>query len=48
MLEAVGHRVHALNRTALGPLRLGRLKPGHWRLLRDAEVVALRKGAGLQ
>jgi 23S rRNA pseudouridine2605 synthase len=48
MLEAVGHRVHALNRTAFGPLRLGRLKPGNWRLLRDAEVVALRKGAGLQ
>lgn len=48
MLEAVGHRVNALNRTAFGPLRLGRLKPGNWRLLRHAEVVALRKGAGLQ
>lgn len=48
MLEAVGHRVHALNRTAFGPLRLGRLKPGNWRLLRDAEVAALHKSAGLR
>ena len=47
MLQAVGHRVLALNRTAFGPLRLGRLKPGSWRLLRDGEVVALRKAAGL-
>ena len=48
MLLAVGHRVHALNRTGFGPLRLGRLKLGHWRLLRDAEVAALRKASGLQ
>ncbi len=47
MLLAVGHRVHALTRTAFGPLRLGRLKPGDWRLLRDGEVAALRKAAGL-
>lgn len=48
MLLAVGHRVHALNRTAFGPLRLGRLKTGNWRVLRDTEVAALRKAAGLQ
>src|SRR5216684_5218574 len=48
MLQAVGHKVHALNRTAFGPLRLGRLKPGNWRLLRDAEVAALHKSAGLR
>jgi pseudouridine synthase len=48
MLLAVGHRVHALNRTAFGPLRLGRLKPGGWRVLRPAEVSALRKAAGLE
>jgi len=47
MLEAVGHRAHALNRTAFGPLRLGRMKPGHWRLLRDTEIIAVRKAAGL-
>lgn len=47
MLMAVGHRVHSLNRTAFGPLRLGRLKAGDFRVLRDAEVAALRKAAGL-
>jgi len=48
MLMAVGHRVLTLNRTAFGPLRLGRLKAGNWRLLRPAEVVALRQATGLQ
>ena len=33
MLQAVGHRVVALRRTGFGPLRLGRLKPGGWRVL---------------
>jgi len=47
MLLAVGHRVHELRRTAFGPLRLGRLKPGDWRVLRDAEVTALRRATGL-
>jgi len=48
MLMAVGHRVLALNRTGFGPLRLGRLKPGNWRVLRDGEIAALRRAAGLQ
>ena len=48
MLLAAGHRVHALNRTAYGPLRLGRLKPGNWRVLRQGEVAALRRAAGIQ
>jgi len=48
MLKAVGHRVLALNRTGFGPLRLGRLKPGNWRVLRDGEIAALRRAAGLQ
>jgi 23S rRNA pseudouridine2605 synthase len=48
MLMAVGHRVLALNRTTYGPLRLGRLKPGNWRVLSDGEVAALRTAAGLQ
>ena len=47
MLLAVGHRVHSLNRTGFGPLRLGRLKTGDFRVLRDGEVAALRKAAGL-
>ena len=47
MLEAVGHPVRDLQRTAYGPLRLGRLKEGDWRRLRQPEVEALRKAAGL-
>lgn len=48
MLVAVGHRVHSLNRTGFGPLRLGRLKPGDWRVLREGEVAALLRAAGLE
>jgi len=47
MLEAVGHRVEELTRVGFGPLRLGRLKPGGWRVLVPAEVNALRRAAGL-
>jgi 23S rRNA pseudouridine2605 synthase len=43
MLLAVGHRVHSLKRTGFGPLRLGRLKVGGWRVLGEAEVSALRR-----
>lgn len=45
MLEAVGHPVHDLRRTALGPLRLGRLKEGAWRRLRPFELDQLRRAA---
>jgi 23S rRNA pseudouridine2605 synthase len=47
MLHAVGHSVVALRRTGFGPLRLGRLKAGGWRVLTGAEVTALRRAAGL-
>lgn len=47
MLEAVGHRVVGLRRTGFGPLRLGRLKVGGWRVLSAGEVAALRRAAGL-
>jgi pseudouridine synthase len=47
MLEAVGHPVRDLQRTAFGPLRLGRLKEGDWRRLRPPEVEALRQAAKL-
>jgi len=47
MLEAVGHPVRDLQRTAFGPLRLGRLKEGDWRRLRQPEVEALRRAAKL-
>jgi len=41
MCEAVGHRVVALERTAFGPLTLGRLAPGGHRRLRPGEVEQL-------
>lgn len=47
MLEAVGHPVKDLQRTAYGPLRLGRLKQAGWRRLRPFEIDALRRAAGL-
>ena len=48
MLEAVGHPVRDLQRTAYGSLRLGRLKEANWRRLRPFEVTALRRAAGLE
>jgi 23S rRNA pseudouridine2605 synthase len=43
MLEAVGHPVDRLIRTAIGPIRLGDLRPGRTRRLTNAEVAALFK-----
>jgi pseudouridine synthase len=48
MLDAVGHEVRRLHRTAFGPIRLGRLKSGGHRRLRPPEVEALRRAAGLK
>lgn len=48
MLLAVGHKVQGLRRTAFGPLRLGRLKAGGWRVLSSSEVSALRRVTGLE
>jgi 23S rRNA pseudouridine2605 synthase len=45
MVEAVGHRVVALERVAFGPLRLGGLGSGEHRRLSAAEVERLRKAA---
>lgn len=42
MLEAVGDPVVSLHRESFGPLRLGKLKPGEWRELTDAEVAKLK------
>jgi 23S rRNA pseudouridine2605 synthase len=42
MVDAVGNRVVALQRTAFGPLRLGNLAEGQARRLTDAEVQKLR------
>ena len=46
MFEAVGNAVVSLHRESFGPLRLGKLKPGEWRLLSDDEVAALSEGRG--
>jgi len=43
MCEAVGHPVDRLSRVAIGPLRLGALKVGEARELRDGELHALRR-----
>jgi 23S rRNA pseudouridine2605 synthase len=42
MIEAVGHKVSALERVAFGSLKLGSLRPGQVRRLTGAEVSALR------
>jgi 23S rRNA pseudouridine2605 synthase len=41
MFDAVGHPVTRLVRVAIGPLRLGRLRPGRVRKLAPSEVVML-------
>ena len=46
MLLAIGHRVQSLKRVGFGPLKLGRLKVGGWRVMGDAEVAALRRAVG--
>jgi 23S rRNA pseudouridine2605 synthase len=43
MLHAIGHKVQSLRRVGFGPLKLGRLKTGGWRVMADAEVAALRR-----
>ncbi|HWO43987.1 MAG TPA: rRNA pseudouridine synthase, partial [Methylomirabilota bacterium] len=48
MLNAVGHKVLSLRRTGFGPLKLGRLKVGDWRLLGEPEVEALRRAVRIE
>lgn len=43
MMLAVGHRVLSLQRTAMGPLALGGLKPGEWRRPSESELYQLIK-----
>ena len=44
MLEAVGHPVARLHRSAYAGLTLEGLEPGRWRKLEPSEVDALRAG----
>ena len=45
MFHRLGYEVTALCRVRIGPLRLGALKPGEWRLLHPTEVRALKSAA---
>lgn len=47
MMAALDHPVRKLKRISLGPLKLSGVALGHWRMLRAAEVNALRKAAGM-
>lgn len=42
MCEAVGLEVARLRRTAIGPVKLGMLRPGAWRELTSEEIRALK------
>jgi 23S rRNA pseudouridine2605 synthase len=46
-LEAVGHPVERLVRVQVGPIHLGELRPGRWRVLTRSEVGQLFTAAGL-
>ncbi|MGN0034998.1 MAG: rRNA pseudouridine synthase, partial [Coriobacteriales bacterium] len=46
MFEEIGHPVLELERVAFGPLRLGDLASGSWRMLGSDELSALMKAAG--
>ena len=46
MMDEVGHPVTRLIRTAVGPIRLGDLRPGGFRYLNNGEVAALFKAVG--
>ncbi len=48
MLQTLGHKVKALQRTALGPLELGDLPVGRWRSLAPEEITALYRLVGLE
>lgn len=45
LAAAIGLTVLKLKRTAMGPVRLGRLTPGTWRQLTKGEVQSLQRGA---
>ena len=45
MCASIGHQVRKLTRTRMGPIKLGDLRPGHWRDLTDREVRLLREAA---
>ncbi|HEU4570421.1 MAG TPA: pseudouridine synthase [Gemmatimonadales bacterium] len=46
--EAMGCKVDRLARVQYGPIKLGDLAPGRWRVLEPAEVAALYKAVGMK
>ena len=44
MAEAAGLKTTRLQRVAEGPIQLGDLKPGQWRLLTPEELARLKMG----
>jgi 23S rRNA pseudouridine2605 synthase len=46
LMDEVGYPVSRLVRTAIGPVRLGDLRPGRHRRLNRVEVAALFKAVG--
>ncbi len=47
MFAAFGYRVKALQRTQIGPLKLGKLKLGTWRYLTEGEIKRLKEAVKL-
>ncbi|MCL2742264.1 MAG: rRNA pseudouridine synthase [Planctomycetaceae bacterium] len=43
LLAKLGHKVQTLFRIAVGPIRLGKLAPGEWRLLSKNEINTVQK-----
>ena len=48
MCSAIGHEVVQLHRSNFGPLSLGELPEGAWRVLSGEEVKALKQAAGIE
>jgi pseudouridine synthase len=47
MCASIGHPVRKLTRTRMGPIKLGDLRPGHWRDLTAREIRLLQEAASL-
>ena len=44
MLYELGYEVERLARIRIGPLKIGEMRPGEWRMLTPKEVAALKSG----
>ncbi len=45
MMYEMGYEVERLVRIRIGPIRIGEMEPGQWRMLSKGELAALREGA---